>query len=71
MTKKHDELQDKVFEYSTEHKNFTTLKLKAAVLGKKPEDFWKFSEEVLAKYKAESRIGTCDKISSILGESIT
>lgn len=68
LTKKYDELQDKVFEYSTEHKDFTTPKLKAAVLGKKPESFWNFANEVLAKYKAEGRIGTYDKNSSILNK---
>ena len=66
LTKKYDGLQDKVFEYAIEHKNFTTPKLKEAVLGKKPESFWKFSDEVLAKYKAEGKIGTYDKNSSIL-----
>ncbi len=66
LTNKFNELQDKVFEYATEHRDFTTAKLKNAVLGKKPTNFWAFAESTREKYLAEGKIGTYDRTGSIL-----
>ena len=61
LSNKYIEMQDKVFEYATEQKDFTTAKLKDAVIGKSPTSFWDFTETARKKYLAEDKIGTYDR----------
>ena len=58
LTNKFAELQDNVYEYETNNKSSTTKQLKENIFGKKPEDFFSFADEALAKYKSEGKIST-------------
>ena len=58
LTNKFAELQDSVYEYETNNKSSTTKQLKENIFGKKPEDFFSFADEALAKYKSEGKIST-------------
>lgn len=66
LTKKYDKLQDEIFDYATEHTNFTTPKLKEAILGKPPTSLWKFASDIRQKYFDEGKIGTYDRTGSVI-----
>ena len=68
LSNKHTELQDKVFEYETHTKSLSSSRIKEHVMGKKPEDFFAFAEEVLQDYLNAGKIGTYDKNRAILGK---
>lgn len=66
LSNRYNELQDLVFEYEIENKDFTSAKLKNAVLGKQPANFWEFAEKVREKYYAQGKIGTYSRTGSVL-----
>ena len=68
LTHKFKDLQDRVFEFETYNKNFTSNQLRDFVMGKKPVDFWEFAKESQNTCWVEGRIGTHNKNKGILNK---
>jgi integrase/recombinase XerD len=66
IANKYAELQDQVFEHETVSKSLTTRQLKEKIYGPKAVDFFSFADEVVQRYLKAGKIGTYDKIKSII-----
>lgn len=58
LVQKHSELQEQIVSEEGLKKSMTTKQLKEKILGKKPEDFFSFADEVVNNYKIEGKIST-------------
>ncbi len=58
LLQKHSELQEQIVSEEGLKKSMTTKQLKEKLVGKKPEDFFSFADEVVNNYRAEGKIST-------------
>lgn len=68
LANKYAELQDQVFEHETVTKSLTSRMLRDKLYGKKPTDFFAFSQKANQEYLKDGKIGTYDKNKSILAK---
>lgn len=66
LTTKFGELQNSVLEVETNTKSVTQRILKEKIYGKKPLNFFEFTEKLIEQYKASGQIAIMDKYSVLL-----
>lgn len=68
LSNKFTEIQDTVLHHETQSKSLTSKSLKEKVFGKRPSDFFAFSDSIVEQYRKEGRIGTYDKNRSVISK---
>lgn len=66
LMQKFTEINDKILDIETYKKSVNSRQLRDELYGKKPIDFFAFSEEVLKEYLVDNKVGTHDKNKSVL-----